>query len=63
MKSNKPKIEKYERIYEEIVKLQPEDTMQLVLEAKTEEEKQFFELVGDFLLQRRQKRVIEDRLF
>ena len=43
--------------------LQPEDTLQLVLEAETEEEKEFYELVGDFLLQKKQKQVIERNLF
>lgn len=56
-------VKKYEKIYKDIVKLQPEDTMQLVLEAKTDEEKDFYELVGDFLLQLQQKKVIERKLF
>jgi len=34
-----------------------------VLEAETEEEKSFYELVGDFLLQTKQKKVIEQNLF
>lgn len=56
-------IKKYNKIYEDITKLQPEDTLQLVLEAETEEEKSFYELVGDFLLQTKQKQVIERNLF
>lgn len=40
-------------------KLKPEDTLQLVLEAKTEEQREFYEMVGDFLLQKKQKKVIE----
>ena len=32
-------VKKYE-------KLQPEDTLQLVLEAETEEQKEFYEMVG-----------------
>ena len=43
--------------------LQPEDTLQLVLEAETEDEKDFYELIGDFLLQKKQKQVIERNLF
>jgi hypothetical protein len=50
-------------IYEDIKKLQPEDTLQLVMEAKDEEEKDFYELVGNFLLQKKQKKVIEKNLF
>ena len=34
-------VKKYERIYEEIKELQPEDTLQLVLEAETEEQRNF----------------------
>ena len=49
-------IKKYE-------KLQPEDTLQLVLEAETEEQKEFYEMVGDFLLQKKQREVIERKLF
>lgn len=56
-------VSKYSRIYKEITELQPEDTLQLVLEAETEEEKSFYELVGDFLLQTKQKKVIEGKLF
>lgn len=56
-------VRKYNKIYKDIVSLQPEDTLQLVLEAETEEEKDFYELVGDFLLQMKQKQVIERNLF
>lgn len=56
-------VKKFSKIYKEIATLQPEDTLQLVLEAETEEEKDFYELVGDFLLQKKQKQVIERNLF
>ncbi len=56
-------VNKYFQIYDEIKNLQPEDTLQLVLEAKTKEERDFFEMVGNFLLQRKQKQVIERNLF
>ena len=56
-------VNKFNKIYQDIVALQPEDTLQLVLEAETEEEKSFYELVGDFLLQIKQKKVIERNLF
>lgn len=56
-------VKKYNDIYKEIMTLQPEDTMQLVLEAETEEEKDFYELVGDYLLQKKQKKVMEGNLF
>ncbi|MDY2814551.1 MAG: hypothetical protein SOU03_11475 [Dorea sp.] len=56
-------VKKYNEIYKDIVSLQPEDTLQLVLEAETEEEKSFYELIGDFLLQMKQKQVVERNLF
>ncbi len=56
-------IKKYEQIYEEIKHLQPEDTLQLVLEAETEEQRSFYEMVGDFLLQRGQRQAVERKLF
>ncbi len=56
-------VKKFEKIYQEIEKLNPEDTLQLVLEADTEEQRQFYQLVGDFLLQKKQKQVIARNLF
>lgn len=56
-------VKKYEQIYEDIKILQPEDTLQLVLEAETEEQRNFYEMIGDFLLQKKQRQVIERNLF
>ena len=56
-------VKKYSKIFQDIKKLQPEDTLQLVLEDQNEEEQDFFELVGNFLLQQKQKQVIERNLF
>lgn len=56
-------VKKYSKLYKDIAALQPEDTLQLVLEAETEEEKNFYEMVGDFLLQVKQKKVVEGNLF
>ena len=56
-------VKKYEALYKEIEKLKPEDTLQLVLEAETEEQRECYEMVGDFLLQKKQKKVIERNLF
>lgn len=56
-------VKKFSKIYKDISMLQPEDTLQLVLESETEEEKDFYELIGDFLLQKKQKQVIERNLF
>lgn len=48
-------VKKYEKIYEEIKCLEPEDTLQLTLEADSEEQREFYQMVGDFLLQKKQK--------
>ena len=56
-------VKKYEKLYQEIEKLKPEDTLQLVLEAETEEQREFYQVVGDFLLQKKQREVIERSLF
>jgi len=56
-------IKKFTDIYNEIKTLNAEDTLQLVLEAPTEEEKEFYEMVGDFLLQKKQREVIEKKAF
>ena len=56
-------VKKFSKIYKDILMLQPEDTLQLVLECETEDEKDFYELIGDFLLQKKQKQVIERNLF
>lgn len=56
-------VKKYEKIYQEIESLQPEDTLQLVLEAETEEQRDFYEMIGNYLLQKKQKQIIERNLF
>ncbi len=55
-------VKKYSDIYKEIAKLNPKDTLQLVLESETEEEKDFYEMVGDFLLQKKQREVLERKV-
>ena len=56
-------VQKYSEMFEDIKRLQPEDTLQLVLEAKNEEERYFFELLGNYLLQRKQKILVERNMF
>lgn len=56
-------VKKFYQMYDEIKDLEPEDTLQLVIEATDKEEKAFFEMVGNFLLQQKQKKVIEGNLF
>ncbi len=54
---------KYFQMYKAMKELQPEDTLQLVLEAEDQEERDFYEMLGNFLLQQKQKQVIERNLF
>ena len=56
-------VRKYSDMFKDMRNLQPEDTLQRVLEAKDEEERDFFEMLGNFLLQQKQKKVIEGNLF
>lgn len=56
-------VKKFKLIYEEISNLNPDDTLQLVLESETEEEKEFYEMIGNYLLQKEQKKVIEANKF
>ena len=56
-------VKKYSDIFKEIKKLNQEDTMQLVLESATEEEKEFYEMVGDFLIQKKQADSIARNVF
>ena len=53
----------FQNVSKDIKQLQPEDTLQLVMEAESEEEQDFFEMVGNFLLQQKQKQIIERNLF
>lgn len=55
--------EKYYDMYKDIKSLDPEDTLQLVMQAKNKEEKEFFEMIGNFLLQQKQKKAIEGNFF
>ena len=56
-------VRKYSDMFKDMKTLQPEDTLQLIMEAKDEEERDFFEMLGNFLLQQKQKKVIEGNLF
>ena len=53
----------YGNVYEEIKKIRPQDTLQLLLDAKTEDEKTFYEMLGNFLLQVKQREILERKLF
>lgn len=54
----------YEKLYDDMIdKLSPSDTLQLMLEAETEDQRNFYRVVGNYLLQKGQKAVIERKMF
>ncbi len=56
-------VKKYTEIFNEIKTLTQNDTMQLMLEAPSEEEKEFYEMVGNYLLQKKQQDCIKRNVF
>ena len=56
-------INRYYEIYQEMKGLTPDDTLQLMLHAKSKDEQDFFAMVGDFFLQRRQMELIEKKVY
>lgn len=52
-------VKKYKQIYDDFKHLNPDDTLQLIMNSETQDEQDFFSLVGDFLLQKKQREVIE----
>lgn len=57
------KIEMAKRLYSVCRDMDIEETMELVLNAETEEEEEFFSLLSDFILQRKQREVIAQKEF
>ena len=57
------KAEIARKLYEECKDMDIEETMELVLSAETEEEQDFFSMLSDFILQRKQKNVIAQKRF
>ncbi len=57
-------IEAYEKVYDDMIdKLSPADTLLLMVEAETEDQRNFYRIVGNYLLQKRQKNVVERKMF
>ncbi|MGL6216917.1 MAG: hypothetical protein ACRC36_02720 [Lacrimispora sphenoides] len=50
-------------LYNECLKLDLEEATQLILGAEMEEEQEFYSIVSDFILQQRQRKVIEENRF
>ena len=57
------KAEAAKNLYEECKDMDIDETMELVLNAETEEEQDFFSMLSDFILQRKQKKVIAQKRF
>ena len=57
------KTESARKLYEECKDMDIEETMALVLSAETEDEQDFFSMLSDFVLQRKQKNVIAQKRF
>ncbi|EEG54185.1 MULTISPECIES: hypothetical protein [Enterocloster] len=57
------KTEAAKKLYEECKDMDIDETMDLVLNAETEEEQDFFSMLSDFILQRKQKQVIAQKRF
>lgn len=55
------KAEAAKKLYEECKDMDIDETMELVLNAETEEEQDFFSMLSDFILQRKQKKVIAQK--
>ena len=56
-------VKMYSDIYKRIMQLQPEDTLQLILESEDEKQKVFYQQIGNYLLRNKQREVIERNLF
>lgn len=50
-------------LYKECLNLELDEATQLILEAETEEEQEFYFVISDFVLQQRQKKVIREYRF
>lgn len=57
------KTEAVRELYHTCKDMDIEETMELVLSAETEEESDFFSMISDFVLQRKQKEVIARKEF
>ena len=57
------KAEAARKLYEECKDMDIDETLELVLNAETEEEQDFFSMLSDFILQRKQKKVIAQKRF
>lgn len=57
------RIDAAKKLYEVCKDMDIEETMDLVLSAESQEEQDFFSMLSDFLLQKKQKDVINQKKF
>lgn len=56
-------VEKYRNMYRDMKQLTPDDTLEIILNTDDPVEQDFFEMLGDFLLQKSQEKVIKANEF
>ena len=56
-------IEAAKKLYDTCRDMDIEETLELILSAETEEEEEFFSLLSDFILQRKQREAIARKEF
>ncbi len=56
-------VNKYYKMYQEIKELTPDDTLQLMMNANSKDEQEFFGVIGNFLLQKKQKELINRNVY
>lgn len=58
-----PKIDAIRELYEQCKDMDIEESMELMLDVENEEEQDFISVISDFILQKKQKKVIEQKRF
>lgn len=58
-----PNIETIRELYNQCKDMDIEESMELMLDAKTKEEQDFIAVISDFILQKKQKQVIDQKRF
>ena len=55
--------DEYRAMYQEIKKIEPDDTFRLIANSKSKEEQDFFAMIGDFFLQRKQMELVKKKTY
>lgn len=55
--------DEYRAMYQEMKKIEPDETFRLIANAKSKEEQDFFAMIGDFFLQRKQKELVKKKAY